>query len=145
MAATAGQLARSTGIEIFSIAMTASTSITTGQCVQLDSSGNAKLAGTSGVVARGLYVAIETQDNSGGSAGDLNIRLAGGNTYVYTTASEALVVGHAVKSSASSKCAPQTSVFGNETVLGRYIGHENEEYTPTDAVTDDVIIVRLGL
>ena len=90
-------------------------------------------------------MAIETQDNSGGSAGDLNIRLAGGNTYVYTTASEALVVGHAVKSSVSSKCAPQTSVFGNETLLGRYIGHENEEVAQTDAVTDDVIIVRLGL
>ena len=145
MAATAGQLARSTGIEIFSIAMAASTSITTGQCVQLDSSGNAKLAGTSGVVARGLYVAIETQDNSGGSAGDLNIRLAGGNTYVYATASEAIVVGATVKSTASSKCGPLTSTFGNETLLGRYIGHENESYSQTDAVTDDVIIVRLGL
>jgi len=145
MVATAGQLARSTGIEIMSFAVAGSTSITTGQIVGLDSSGDAVLAGTSGVVARGLFVAIETVDNSAGSAGDLYIRLAGGNTYVYTTASEALVVGHAVKSSASSKCAPQTSVFGNETVLGRYIGHENEESAPTDAVTDDVIVVRLGL
>ena len=90
-------------------------------------------------------MAIETQDNSGGSAGDLNIRLAGGNTYVYATASEAIVVGATVKSTASSKCGPLTSTFGNETLLGRYIGHENEDVAQTDAVTDDVIIVRLGL
>jgi len=146
MAASAGDLARSTGIEIRTLPVAASTSITTGQCVAANASGDAILAGTSGLVARGIYVAVETVDNSSGSAGDLVIRVATGNTYVYATASEALVVGHAVKSSASSKCAPQTSVFGNETLLGRYIGHENEEATGgTDAVTDDVIIVRLGL
>ena len=145
MAATAGDLARSTGIEIRSLAMAAATSITRGDCVAADASGNAIKAAVAGLVARGIYVAVETVDNSAGSAGDLTIRVATGNTYVYTTASEALVVGHAVKSSVSSKCAPQTSVFGNETLLGRYIGHENEEVTATDAVTDDVIIVRLGL
>ena len=145
MAAAIGDLARSTGIEIRTLPVAASTSITTGQCVAANASGDAILAGTSGLVARGIYVAVETVDNSGGSAGDLLIRVATGNTYVYATASEALVVGHAVKSSASSKCAPQTSVFGNETVLGRYIGHENEESAPTDAVTDDIIVVRLGL
>ena len=122
--------------------MAATANITTGQCVGLDSSGNAVLAGTSGVIVRGLFVAIETQDNSGGSAGDLNIRLAGGNTYVYATASEALVVGHSVKSSTSSKVASTT----DPTVrIGTFIGHENEDVAQTDAVTDDVIIVRLGL
>jgi hypothetical protein len=142
MVATAGQLARSTNIEIMSFAVAGSTSITTGQCVGLDSSGDAVLAGTSGVVARGLFVAIETVDNSAGSAGDLYIRLAGGNTYVYATASEALVVGHAVKSNTSSKVASTTDAT---VTIGRYIGHENEESAPTDAVADDVIVVRLGL
>tara|TARA_R110002020_G_scaffold64430_5_gene170999 strand:+ start:11961 stop:12398 length:438 start_codon:yes stop_codon:yes gene_type:complete len=145
MAATAGQLARSTGIEIQSFNVAASTSITRGQLVMLNASGHAVLATTAGTVARGVFVAVETVDNSSGSAGDLEIRCATGNTYVYATAGGAIKVGETVKADANSKCVVATAIFGSETHCGRYIGHENEESDPTDCVLNEVIIVRLGL
>ena len=84
MAATIGQLARSTGIEIVSFNVAAATTLTVGKLVALDASGNAVAATNSvGTIARGLFVAVETIDNSGGSAGDLQVRCAIGNTYVY--------------------------------------------------------------
>lgn len=146
MAAQAGDLARSTGIEISQFAVAASTSITTGQLVALDANGRAVLATNSvGTVARGKFVAVETVDNSSGSAGDKSIRLAVGNTYVYATAGGAIKVGEAVKADSASKCVAATGIFAAETHLGRYMGHENEEGVKTDAVANDVIIVRLGI
>jgi hypothetical protein len=145
MAATAGQLARSTGIEIQSINVAASTSITRGQTVALDASGNAvKATNSVGTIARGLFVAIETVDNSSGSAGDLEIRCAVGNTYVYATAGGAIKVGEAVKADSASKVVAATGILAAETHIGRYIGHENEEAEPTDASNGDIVIVRLG-
>ena len=106
MTAAAGALARSTGIEIRTLAMAASTSITTGQTVAGDANGRAVLATNSvGDQAKGLYIAIETVDNSSGSAGDKTIRVAGGNTYVYATAGGAIKPGEAVKADSASKCA----------------------------------------
>ena len=146
MTAAAGALARSTGIEIRTLAMAASTSITTGQTVAGDANGRAVLATTSvGDQAKGLYIAIETVDNSSGSAGDKTIRVAGGNTYVYATAGGAIKPGEAVKADSASKCAAAATIFAAEVVLGRYIGHENEEAVATNAAANDVIIVRLGL
>ena len=146
MAATAGQLARSTGIEVQSFNVAASTSITRGQLVALDESGHAVLATTSaGTIARGIFVSIETVDNSSGSAGDLQIRCAIGNTYVYATAGGAIKVGETVKADNASKCVAATAIFAAETHFGRYIGHENEEVNPTNASANEVIIVRLGL
>ncbi len=134
MTATAGQLARSTGIEIQSFNVAASTSITRGQTVALDASGNAvKATNSVGTIARGLFVAIETVDNSSGSAGDLEIRCAVGNTYVYATAGGAIKVGEAVKADSASKVVAATGILAAETHIGRYIGHENEEAEPTDA------------
>jgi hypothetical protein len=145
MAATAGQLARSTGIEIQSFNVAASTSITRGQTVALDASGNAvKATNSVGTIARGLFVAIETVDNSSGSAGDLEIRCAVGNTYVYATAGGAIKVGEAVKADSASKVVAATGILAAETHIGRYIGHENEEAEPTDASNGDIVIVRLG-
>ncbi len=145
MAATAGQLARSTGIEIQSFNVAASTSITRGQTVALDASGKAvKATNSVGTIARGLFVAIETVDNSSGSAGDLEIRCAVGNTYVYATAGGAIKVGEAVKADSASKVVAATGILAAETHIGRYIGHENEEAEPTDASNGDIVIVRLG-
>ena len=145
MAATIGQLARSTGIEIVSFNVAAATSLTVGKLVALDGSGNAVAATNSvGTIARGLFVAVESVDNSGGSAGDLQIRCAIGNTYVYVEAGGAIKVGEAVKADANSDCVVATAILGAETHVGRFIGHENESYAPTDAVDGDVIIVRLG-
>jgi hypothetical protein len=145
MVAIAGQLARSTGIEIRSLGMKANESITIGQGVQGDANGNAEAGTTAGTIARGLFVAVETVDNTGGSANDLYIRVASGNTYVYTTAGGAIKVGEAVKFDASAEVVADTTILAGEVAVGRYIAHENEEATPTDAVDGDIVIVRLGL
>jgi len=146
MAATIGQLARSTGIEIVSFNVAAATTLTVGKLVALDGSGNAVLATNSvGTIARGLFVAVETIDNSGGSAGDLQVRCAIGNTYVYVEAGAAIRVGEAVKADANSDVVTGGSgILSTEVHVGRYIAHENESVSPTDAVDGDVIIVRLG-
>ena len=145
MAATIGQLARSTGIEIVSFSVAAATSLTVGKLVALDASGNAVAATNSvGTIARGLFLAVETVDNSSGSAGDLQIRCAIGNTYVYAEAGGAIKVGEAVKADANSDCVVATTILAAEVHVGRFIAHENESVSPTDAVDGDVIIVRLG-
>jgi len=146
MAATIGQLARSTGIEILSFNVAAATSLTVGKLVALDASGNAvKATNSVGTIARGLFVAIETVDNSGGSAGDLQIRCAVGNTYCYVEAGGAIKVGECVKADTNSDAVVATAILGAETHVGRYVAHENESLAPTDASDGDVIIVRLGL
>ena len=145
MAATIGQLARSTGIEIVSFNVAAATSLTVGKLVALDGSGNAVAATNSvGTIARGLFLAVETVDNSAGSAGDLQVRCVIGNTYVYAEAGGAIKVGEAVKADANSDCVVATTILAAETHVGRFIAHENESVSPTDAVDGDVIIVRLG-
>jgi len=145
MAAAIGDLARSTGIEIRTLPMAGATSILTGKVVMANSAGEALNGTTAGTVEKGLYVAVETVDNSGGAAGDKTIRVASGNTYVYAEAGGAINFGHTVKSDASADLVAATGVFGAEVLVGRYIGHENEDINPTDAVDGDVIIVRLGL
>ena len=145
MAAAIGDLARSTGIEIRTLPMAGATSIVTGKVVMANSAGEALNGTTAGTVEKGLYVAVETVDNSAGAAGDKTIRVASGNTYVYCEAGGAINFGHTVKSDASADLVAATGVFGAEVLVGRYIGHENEDINPTDAVDGDVIIVRLGL
>ena len=145
MAAAIGDLARSTGIEIKTLPMAGATSILTGKVVMANSAGEALNGTTAGTVEKGLYVAVETVDNSAGAAGDKTIRVASGNTYVYCEAGGAINFGHTVKSDASADLVAATGVFGAEVLVGRYIGHENEDTNPTDAVDGDVIIVRLGL
>ena len=67
MVASIGALARSTGIEIASFNVAASTTITKGKLVALNASGHAVLATNSvGTVARGKFVAIETVNKSEG-------------------------------------------------------------------------------
>jgi hypothetical protein len=145
MAASIGDLARSTGIEIRTLPMAGATSILTGKVVMANSAGEALNGTTAGTVEKGLYIAVETVDNSAGAAGDKTIRVASGNTYVYCEAGGAINFGHTVKSDASADLTAATGVFGAEVLVGRYIGHENEDVNPTDAVDGDVIIVRLGL
>ena len=146
MAAAIGDLARSTGIEIRTLPVAGATTITTGKVVMANSAGECFAIGTTaGTVEKGLYVAVETVDNSGGAAGDKTIRVASGNTYVYCEAGGAINFGHTVKSDAAADLVAATGVFGAEVLVGRYIGHENEDINPTDAADGDVIIVRLGL
>ena len=139
-------MARSTGIEILSFNVAAATSLTVGKLVALDASGNAvKATNSVGTIARGLFVAVESVDNSGGSAGDLQIRCAVGNTYCYVEAGGAIKVGECVKADTNSDAVVATAILGAETHVGRYVAHENESLAPTDASDGDVIIVRLGL
>ena len=145
MAASIGDLARSTGIEIRTLPMAGATSILTGKVVMANSAGEALNGTTAGTVEKGLYIAVETVDNSAGAAGDKTIRVASGNTYVYCEAGGAINFGHTVKADAAADLVAATGVFGAEVLVGRYIGHENEDINPTDAVDGDVIIVRLGL
>ena len=145
MAAAIGDLARSTGIEIKTLPMAGATSILTGKVVMANSAGEALNGTTAGTVEKGLYIAVETVYNSAGAAGDKTIRVASGNTYVYCEAGGAINFGHTVKSDASADLVTATGIFGAEVLVGRYIGHENEDINPTDAVDGDVIIVRLGL
>jgi len=145
MAAAIGDLARSTGIEIRSLPVKAATTITTGKVVEADANGFAIAGTTSGTVEKGLYVAVETVDNSSGANGDKTVRVASGNTYVYCEAGGAINFGHTVKSDGDANLVAATGVFAAETLVGRYIGHENEDINPTDAADGDVIIVRLGL
>ena len=144
MAAAIGDLARSTGIEIRSLPVLAATTITTGKVVEADTNGFAKAGTASGTVEKGLYIAVETVDNSAGASGDKTVRVASGNTYVYCEAGGAINFGHTVKSDGAADLVAATGVFGAEVLVGRYIGHENEDINPTDAADGDVIIVRLG-
>ena len=64
-----------------------------------------------GTIARGLFLAVETVDNSSGSAGDLQVRCAIGNTYVYAEAGGAIKVGEAVKADANSDCVVATGKY----------------------------------
>ena len=145
MAQIAGNLARSTGINVQSFGVQATTSITIGATIELDASGQAKTATTSGTRSLGLAVALETVDNSSGSAGDLYIRCAVGNTWVYATAGGALKVGSAVKAIGTAGKLQADASAPSVATVGVYYGHEGEEATPTDAVDTDIIVVRLGL
>lgn len=145
MVASAGAFARSTDITVQQFKVKASTSITIGQAVALDASGHAEVATASaGDTAKGLFCALETVDNSSGSAGDKNIRVAGGNSFVYMTSSGAIKVGSTVKPANAGKVQADSTALGANVILGRYFGKENET-VPSDASADEVVIVRLGL
>ena len=145
MPAAAGQLARSTGIEVQSFNMTA-VSLTKVQVVALDGNGRAVLGTNSvGTVQSGKFIAIESVDNSAGANDDKQIRCAVGNTWIYATAAGAIKVGQAVKAAAAGEVQAATGIFAAETHLGRYFGHEGEEAVPTDAAANDIVIVRLGI
>ena len=145
MVASAGAFARSTDITVQQFKVKASTTITIGQAVALDSSGHAEVAtGSAGDVSKGLFCAIETVDNSSGSAGDKNIRVAGGNSFCYMTAGGAIKVGETVKPATGGKVVADSTALGAIVVLGPYLGKENDT-VPSDATTNDVVIVRLGL
>jgi hypothetical protein len=144
MVAQIGSFARSTGIEVISLPVKASTTITRGKGVEQDANGFAIAGTASGTVALGLYCAIETVDNSAGADGAKTVRCASGNSFVYMEAGGAINFGHTVKFDANADCVATTSAPDTKT-FGRFIAHENESVTPTDASDGDTIIVRLGL
>jgi hypothetical protein len=164
MTAEAGQLAKTIGIEIISRGVAASTTITRGDVVGFDANGFVIVGDESLSIAEGFGVAKETVDNSTGSAGDLTVEIAVGNTWVYCRAAGAIkplklvicetgtstgdVVTHAKPANAAAifdelEIDAARDYFGK--TVGRYMGHEGEEAEMTDAADLDVIKVRLGL
>ena len=97
--------------------------------LKLDANGNAILATTAGTIARGLYIAVETVDNSAGSAdGDLDSSTVQVETPMFMQKQvQAINFGRHCKTSRPIQTCVAISILAPETHVGRYIGHENEE------------------
>lgn len=152
MAAIAGQIAKSIGIEV--VSRVCASAVTMGDVVGFDSDGKVRTASITNTVsniANGFGVALE--DGTASS----NCRIAVGNTYVYVTAgvgpidpyalvkptTSASLVGRVVENTFAATATNSVTLLGG--LVGRYMGHEGEEDNQTDATTGEVIIVRLGL
>jgi len=148
MTAVAGDLAKTIGIEI--VSRTVASTITVGDIVSFDATGNPELVTTTSIdhsIIEGFGVALETVTSG-------KARIAVGNTYVYAVATTGDTVPfQAIGPSTGGGWSglvhttnTATSVLAGLNVLvGRYMGHENEEDDPTAATTAEVGIVRLGL
>lgn len=80
----------------------ASTTITKGEVVTLDSSGWAITSPTTQVPGSEYYVAVETVNNSSGSNADQYVRCARQGHFVTVTADGAINIGDPVKASTST-------------------------------------------
>ena len=160
--AAAGDLAKTTGIEVIS-RKGDGTGCSKGDVVHFSTAGLAIKATTSGTQADGFGVALEDV------AANADGRFAIGNTWVYVIADVTIIPFNGVlAASAAGQVGPVTepanaavnAIFADTEVeseidlvrdyfgkwVGRYIGHQLEELgDPTDAASDDVIIIRLGL
>lgn len=160
----AGQLVFTDNNEIVTQLMAITTTIILGQVVTFDASGNVILATTTSSQYDGLGIACYNPNSpissqtativSDSTLGDFIIQVAVGNTYVYTLAGGAIkfqsILGVTAGSYAVARVAYSGATdvsAGNEWsyILGRYWGHSKEEKTPTAAVSNDIIAVRLGL
>lgn len=145
MAADAGDLAKSIGMNIVSQGVAATTTITKGEVISYDTGGDIFTAIATSSREDGFGVAMETKDNSAGADGDLKCRIASHGTHVYVTAAGAIQPGGAVKPTAAGEVvALTTETEMEDLLLGWYVGHEGEEDTATAAADDDIIIVRLA-
>jgi hypothetical protein len=148
MAATAGQIAKSIGIEI--ISRTVDSTITVGDIVYFTTAGKPKLAASTSITSgftNGFGVALETVTSG-------KARVAIGNTYVYAQAGAAgdTVPMQSVSANGAGDWTAQT--FTTETAssmalaifkhVGRYIAHEDEVDDPSAATTAEIGILRLG-
>jgi len=160
--AAAGDLAKTSGVEVISRKSDA-TGCAKGDVVHFDTAGLAVIGTTSGTIADGYGVALEAV------AANADGRFAIGNTWVYVIADVAIVPYNLVKVAAAAGevgpiTEPANSAISSPPIdtdietdidaardyfgktVGRYIGHQLEEVgDPTDAASDDVIIIRLGL
>lgn len=148
MAATAGQIAKSSNIEI--ISRTVSATVTVGNIVSFSTTGTvlptASVTTITSNFANGYGVAIETVTSG-------KARVAIGNTYVYAQSGTGDTVPmQSVKSDGAGDWTAQVittdTASSITTVLakhvGRYIGHEDEVDDPTAATTAEIGIIRLG-
>lgn len=147
MAQTAGQIAKSIGIEI--ISRTVDSTITVGDIVYFTTAGKPKTASATTITsnfANGFGVALETITSG-------KARVAVGNTYVYLQSGTGDTVPmQSVKTDGSGDCTGQLittdTASSIATVLAkhvaRYFGHEDEVDDPTAATTAEIGVYRLG-
>ncbi len=150
-------------IRRFSIA--ASTTITKGEVCNPDASGDL-VTSTTGIVAEvPHYVALETVDNSSGSASDLFCPVAVAGHYVTVIAGDTIEPGEWVVASAGTAGEVRAYVIGTHAVnqiVGTYVGKEggsiakaastpyaetftdSADFNPVPCADNDVIEILLG-
>jgi len=151
MARTAGDIAKTIGIEIVSRAV--ASAVTKGDIVGFDSAGAVRVASITNTVSNvylGFGVSLETVTTG-------NCRVAVGNTYMYARSAAGdiqpfeLVGAHTTTLDAGgfSVITFATTATNSVTFLGRlvgrYMGLEGQEDNPTAATTGQAGILRLGL
>jgi len=151
MPRTAGDLAKTIGIEIVSRAV--ASAVTKGDIIGFDSNGAIRVASITNTVSNvylGFGVTLETVTTG-------NCRVAVGNTYIYARSAAGdvqpyeLVGAHTTTLDAGgfSVITFATTATNSVTFLGRavgrYMGHEGEEDNQTAVTTAEAGILRLGL
>lgn len=147
MAATAGMIAKSIGIEI--ISRTVDSTVTVGDFLYFTTAGKPKTASTVLITsnfANGFGVALETVTSG-------KARVAVGNTYVYAQSGTGDTVPmQSVRVDGSGDWIAQVITTDTASSIttalakhaGRYVGHEDEVDDPTAATTAEIGIIRLG-
>jgi hypothetical protein len=90
----------------------------------------------------GVYVALESADNTGGANGDKEIQVAGPGSHVIVTMGGAVDPGALIKVNASSQAI--AGVAGDveaDLLVGRYLRHPGETKATRSAANDLGIIV----
>ena len=160
--AAAGDLAKTTGVEIVS-RKSDGAGCSKGDVVHFSTAGLAIKGTSSGTIADGYGVAVEAV------AANADGRFATGNTLVYVVAGEVIIPNNLVDiddtagrvgSNDEPANAALNAIFSDTEAeaaidlardyfgktVGRYMGHQLEEVgDPTDAADGDVIAIRLGL
>ncbi len=141
-------------LSIRRISVAASTTITKGEVCNVDTSGDLVTSTTGQVAEVPHYVALETVDNSAGSAGDLFCPVAIGGHYV-TVIADGITAGQVIAYVAASHTIDQ--------VVGTYFGKEggtiakaattpyaetftdSADFSPVPSADGDVIEILLGM
>jgi hypothetical protein len=153
-------------LSIRRISVAATTTITKGEVCNVDTSGDLVTSTTSQVAEVPHYVALETVDNSGGSAGDLFCPVAIGGHYVTVIADGVIEPGERVVSSGTTAGQVIAYVAASHTidqVVGTYFGKEggtiaksattpyaetftdSADFSPVPSADGDVIEILLGM
>jgi len=158
----AGTITRETIISTRRIPVAASESITKGQVCELVS-GYLKKSPVAATVDVNHFVALETVDNSSGSAGDLSAPVAVSGHYVTVVADGVIRPGARVQISASTAGQVITAAATITKQIGWYTGKEggiiakaagtpfqetftdDSDFPPVACADGDVIEIYLGL
>ena len=158
----AGTITRETIISTRRIPIAGTTTITKGNVCELVG-GYLKNSPTTATVDVNHFVALETIDNSGGSAGDLSAPVAVSGHYVTVVADAAIRPGARVQVSASTAGQVITAAGDIDQQIGWYTGKEggtiskdsstpfqetftdDSDFPPVVCADGDIIEIYLGL